>query len=67
MSLYLLETITFVKVAYTLHGIGISTYSTQMMLSGMVRIVHPPAHAVSSTTLHGLQRTCPLQQLMTLS
>jgi hypothetical protein len=23
-----------------------------MMFSGMVRTVHPPAHAVSSTTLH---------------
>ena len=29
--------------------------------SGMVRTVYPPAHAVSSTTLLGLQRTCLLQ------
>ena len=39
-------------------------YSIPLMPSGMVRTVHPPAHAVSSTTLHGLQRTCPVQQLM---
>ena len=27
-------------------------YSIPTMSSGMVRIVHPPAHAISSTTLH---------------
>ena len=32
-------------------------YSSPMMFSGMVRTVHPRAYAVSSTTLHGLQRT----------
>ena len=42
-------------------------YSTPMMSSGMVRTVHPPVHAVSSTTLHGLLRSCLLQQLMTLN
>ena len=33
------------------------SYHTPMMFSGMVRTVHPTAHAVSSTILHGLQRT----------
>ena len=53
MSLNLLETVYFVRVAYTLPGV-VSTYSTPMMFSGMVRTVYPTAHAVSSTTLHGL-------------
>ena len=46
----------FVRVAYTLSGV-VSLYSTMIIFSGMVRTVHPTAHAVSSTTLHGLQRT----------
>ena len=56
MSLRLLEMISFVRVAYTLPGM-VSLYSTPVMSSGMVRNVHPTAHAVSSTILHGLQRT----------
>ena len=57
MSLYLLEAITSVRVELTRPGIIPSQYnSIPMMFSGMVRTVHPPAHAVSSTTLHGLQR-----------
>ena len=66
VSLHLLETISFVRVAYTLPG-DIGIYSTLMMFSGMVRTVHPPAHAVSSTTLHGLERAYPEPQLMTLN
>ena len=42
-------------------------YSIPLMSSGMVRAAHPPVRAVSSTTLHGLQRICPMQQLMTLN
>ena len=38
----------FVRVAYTPSGI-LFVRSILMMFSGMVRIVHPPAHAVSST------------------
>ena len=56
----------FVRVAFTQPGM-FSLFSFPMMSSGMVRTVLPTAHAVSSTTLHGLQRICPLQQLMTLS
>ena len=52
-SLHLLDMISFVRVAYTL-PLVVSIYSTPMMFSGMVRAVHPTAHAVSSTTLHGL-------------
>ena len=48
----------FCESGYTLPGPAlVSTYSTPMMFSGMVRTVHPTAYAVSSTTLHGLQRT----------
>ena len=54
MSLHLLEMITSVRVACTLPGMA---SIPQMMFSGMVRVALPPAHAVSSTTLHGLQRT----------
>ena len=43
---------------------GVSSFP--MMFSGMVRTVHPVVHAVSSITLHGLQRTCLLRQLMIL-
>ena len=57
---------TPVRVAYTLYGITILC-STPTMSSGMVRTVHSTAHAVSSTTLHGLQRTCLPTQLMTLN
>ena len=58
----------FVRVPYTLPGITqIVLYSTPMMFSGMVKTVHPTAHAVSSTTLHGLQRTYPEPQLMKLN
>ena len=66
VSLHLLEMITSVRVAYIHPGPIISSYSMLMMSSGMVRAAHPPAHAVSPTILHGLQRTWPLQ-LMTLN
>ena len=67
LSLHLLEMITSVRVVYTLGGAAAIMVYFLMISSGMVRTVHPPAHAVSSTTLHGLQRTFPVQQLMTLN
>ena len=66
MSLHLLEMTTSVRVVYTLSGAAIMVYSF-LMFSGMVRTVHPTAHAVGSTTLHGLQRTCQLPQLITFN
>ena len=67
LSLRLWETITSVKVMLMeIGGVDI-IHSIPAMSSGMVRTVDPPAHAVSSTTPHGLQRTCLLQQLMTLN
>ena len=54
LSLHLLKMISFVRVAYNLPGVVSFIYSSPMMFSGMVRTAHPPAHAVSSTTLHGL-------------
>ena len=47
----MLEMITFVRVVFSWNGLPIM-YSIPTMSSGMVRIVHPPAHAISSTTLH---------------
>ena len=57
---------TSVRVVYTPSGATIMVYFF-LVFSGMVRTVHPPAHAVSSTILHGLQRTCQLPQLITLN
>ena len=56
VCLHLLAMITFVRVAIALLG-ATGTNSIPTMFSGMVGTVHPPVHAVSSTTLHGLQRT----------
>ena len=61
-----LEVITSVRMAITLNGL-VTMYSIPTMSAEMVRTRHPPAHAVSSTTLHGLQSACLLQQLMTLN
>ena len=47
MSLPLLETISFVKVAYTLPGI-VGIYSSPMMFSGMVRTVHIQQYMLSA-------------------
>ena len=66
LFLHSLEMTTSVRVVYTLNCM-IIIICFLMMFSGMVRTVHPPAHAVSSTTLHGLQTTCPMQQLMILN
>ena len=66
MSLHLLAVITSVRVVYTLNGM-MGLDSTLMMSSGMVRAVQLTAHAVSSTTLHGLQSTCPMPQQITLN
>ena len=53
VSPHLLEMISFVRAALTQTGI-FRLYSLLMMSSGMVKTVIPPAHAVSSTILHGL-------------
>ena len=67
LSQHLLEMITSARVVYTQIGMTVTLVYSFPMFSGMVRAVHPTARAVSSTTLHGLQRTCPLQQLMILN
>ena len=66
--LLLLEMIISVRVVYTPTGLTIILWhSIPMISSGMVWVVHPPAHAASSTTLYGSLRIYIMQQLMTLN
>ena len=64
----LVEMITFVRVFFTFHGIvHMHLLSIPMILCGTVRIAQLTAHVVSSTILHGLQRTCLILQQMILN
>ena len=65
-SLLLLEMITSVRVVFTFNGV-LPLLSFPMTLCGMARTAQLAAHVVSSTILHGLQRTCLIPQQMILN